>query len=172
MIASSSVLETEIATATPPPISLGSNGKQGYGKEMKALARVNPEQQPFARLREKKFGSNMYALGADATQSGSPIVYGNPHFPWTGSERLYMAHLTLPGQMDIEGVSLYGVPVILIGFNDNFAWSHTVSTAYRFTFYQLPLNPLNPKQYFYNGKLTDMTAVPLNVDVLQSDGKP
>jgi len=171
VIASSSVLETEIATATPPPISLGSNGKQGYGKEMKALARVSPEQQPFARMREKKFGSNMYALGADATQNGTPIVYGNPHFPWTGTERLYMAHLTLPGQMDIEGVSLYGVPVVLIGFNDNFAWSHTVSTAYRFTFYQLPLNPLNPKQYFYNGKLVDMTAVPLSVSVLQSDGK-
>jgi acyl-homoserine-lactone acylase len=166
------VLETEIATAQPPPISLGSlDRKQGYDQQMQALARVTPDQQPFARLREKQFGSNMYALGPAATQNGTPIVYGNPHFPWQGTERLYIAHMTLPGQMDIEGVSLYGVPVILIGFNDHFAWSHTVSTAFRFTFYQLALNPLDPKQYWYNGKLVDMTAVPLTVDVLQADGK-
>ncbi|WP_051749232.1 penicillin acylase family protein [Nevskia soli] len=166
VIASSSVLETEIATATPPPLSAKADS---YQKQMKALAQASPDDQPFARLRQKKFGSNMYALGADATDNGTPIVYGNPHFPWQGTERLYLAHMTIPGTMDIEGVSLYGVPVILIGFNDHFAWSHTVSTAFRFTFYQLPLNPLNPKQYFYDGKLTDVTAVPLSVDVLQSD---
>ena len=168
VIASSSVLETEIATAKPPALSAKADG---YQRQMKALAQASPDDQPFARLRQKKFGSNMYALGADATDNGTPIVYGNPHFPWQGTERLYLAHMTLPGKMDIEGVSLYGVPVILIGFNDHFAWSHTVSTAFRFTFYQLPLNPLNPKQYFYDGKLTDLTAVPLSVDVLQSDQK-
>ncbi|MFI4980818.1 MAG: penicillin acylase family protein [Nevskiales bacterium] len=166
VIASSSVLETEIATAKPPALSAKADG---YQRQMKALAQASPDDQPFARLHQKKFGSNMYALGADATDNGTPIVYGNPHFPWQGTERLYLAHMTIPGQMDIEGVSLYGVPVILIGFNDHFAWSHTVSTAFRFTFYQLPLNPLNPKQYFYDGKLTDVTAVPLSVDVLQSD---
>lgn len=172
VIASSSVLETQIATATPPPISLSrKDARHGYDRQMKALARANPDEAPFLQMHAKKFGSNMYALGAQATQNGTPILYGNPHFPWSGTERLYMAQLTIPGQMDIEGVSLYGVPVILIGFNDNLAWSHTVSTAYRFTFYQLPLNPLNPKQYFYNGKLVDMTAVPLSVQVLQADGK-
>ena len=177
VIASSSVLETEIATAKPPLLSAGRGaaakelGRREDARQRQALARVSPEEQPFARLRQKKFGSNMYGLGKDATQSGVPIVYGNPHFPWSGTERLYMAHLTIPGTMDIEGVSLYGVPVILIGFNDHFAWSHTVSTAFRFTFYQLALNPLNPKQYFYDGKLVDLTPNDLSVDVLQPDGK-
>ncbi|MDR3419271.1 MAG: penicillin acylase family protein [Nevskia sp.] len=167
VIASSSVLETEVATAQPPaPLAR----RDDFGREMKALARATPQDQPFARINDKKFGSNMYALGPQATDTGVPIVYGNPHFPWKGTERLYMAQMELPGQMNIEGVSLYGVPVILIGFNDTLAWSHTVSTAYRFTFYQLPLNPFKPTQYFYAGKLTNMTAVPLSVQVLQSDG--
>jgi len=169
VIASSSALETEIATATPP--LLGANGSADTpAAEQAALAAAKPSDQPFARLRTKKFGSNMYALGTQAT-GGEPIVYGNPHFPWTGTERLYLAHLTMPGTMDIEGVSLYGVPLVLIGFNDHLAWSHTVSTAYRFSLYQLALNPLKPTQYLYDGHSTDMTAVPLSVAVLAPDGK-
>ncbi|HET8882268.1 MAG TPA: penicillin acylase family protein, partial [Solimonas sp.] len=74
------------------------------------------------------------------------------------------------GKMDIMGASLYGVPLVLIGFNDKLAWSHTVSTAYRFTLYQNPVNPLNPMQYYYDGKAVDVTPVPLTIEVKQSDG--
>ena len=39
------------------------------------------------------------------------------------------------------GGGLFGVPLVLIGHNDDLAWSHTVSTAYRFTPFQLTLVP-------------------------------
>src|SRR3546814_11601039 len=68
------------------------------------------------------------------------------------------------------GASLYGPPAVLIGFNDHFAWSHTVSTASRFTLYELTLNPLNPKQYLYDGKLRDLTPVPVTIDIKNDDG--
>lgn len=126
---------------------------------------------PFAELQQKDhFGSNMYAIGKNGSASGQPIVFGNPHFPWRGTERLYISHNTIPGKIDIMGSALYGVPAVLIGFNDKVAWSHTVSTAYRFTLYELKLNPANPTQYLYDGGLRDMTAVPLTVQVKQSDG--
>ena len=139
------------------------------------LARLPAGTQPFARLRQKAMGSNMMALGPDATENGTPIVYGNPHFPWTGSERLYPVHLTVPGQMDVAGVSLYGSPIVLIGYNDHVAWSHTVSTAYRFTLYQLTLDPGSPTRYRYtdeHGRRTvkDLQAVPLTVAVKQANG--
>ena len=57
----------------------------------------------------------------------------NPHFPWDGPERFYQSHLTIPGEVNVSGGSLFGVPLVLIGHNDNLAWTHTVSTAYRFT---------------------------------------
>ncbi|MFX6645094.1 penicillin acylase family protein, partial [Acinetobacter baumannii] len=44
------------------------------------------------------------------------------------------------------------------------------STAYRFTLYELKLSPLKPTQYFYDGELRDMTAVPLSIQVRQADG--
>ena len=62
------------------------------------------------------------------------MVLGNPHFPWDGSERFFESQLTIPGKVNVSGASLFGVPVDqLIGHTDNLAWSHTVSTAYRFT---------------------------------------
>ena len=78
-------------------------------------------------------GSNAYGLGEEATADGSGMVLGNPHFPWQGAERFYQSHLTIPGKLNVSGASLFGVPLILIGHTDNMAWSHTVSTAFRFT---------------------------------------
>ena len=104
-------------------------------------------------------GSNAYGLGSEATANGSGMVLANPHFPWQGSERFYQAHLTIPGTLDVSGGSLLGVPLILIGHTQNMAWSHTVSTAYRFTPFQETLpNPLDPTQYLYDGQIRNMDA--------------
>ncbi len=168
ILASSGALVTEIATATPPAFVTAAPPNDPAG-QIEALKKLTPGKLPFKHLRDKAFGSNMYALGPEAT-GGEPIVFGNPHFPWIGTERFYFAHVTLPGTIDIAGVSLFGAPVVMIGFNDHLAWSHTVSTASRFTFYKLSVNRANPTQYTYDGRVENMTAVPLSVDVLNGDG--
>jgi acyl-homoserine-lactone acylase len=169
LIASSTVFMNEIATAAPL-LSLPKSGEPTLAQKQAALTANPGPFKYFTELRGKRFGSNMYALSKDTTQDGSSMVFGNPHFPWTGPERLYLAHATLPGEIDTMGVSLYGVPAVLIGFNDHFAWSHTVSTAYRFTFYELTLNPLNPYQYLYDGAFRDIEQVPITIDVKEADG--
>ncbi len=115
-------------------------------------------------------GSNAIALGKDATANGSGMLLGNPHFPWDGPERFYQSHLTIPGEVNVSGGSLYGVPLILIGHTDNLAWSHTVSTAYRFTPFQETINPLNPTQYLYDGQWKDMEQEPVTVQVRTDSG--
>ncbi|WP_370305896.1 penicillin acylase family protein [Sinimarinibacterium flocculans] len=169
IIASSTVLMNEIANARPL-LSLDKAGEPSEDEKRAALQADPGPLRYFTELRGQRFGSNMYALGREATQDGSSMVFGNPHFPWTGPERLYVAHATIPGELDIMGSSLYGVPAILIGFNDHFAWSHTVSTAYRFGLYELTLNPLNPLQYIYDGEIRDIEQIPITIDVLEADG--
>ena len=44
-----------------------------------------------------------WALGSEATENGSGMVLGNPHFPWQGSERFYQSHLTIPGKLNVSG---------------------------------------------------------------------
>lgn len=168
LIASSSVFVDAIAELQPPSstglMAQAPAAAMSEAELVKALGAS--ELRAFAPEARDKFGSNMYALGKDAVPAGQqPIVFGNPHFPWSGTERLYISHLTVPGKLDIMGASLYGVPAVLIGFTDHFAWSHTVSTAYRFTIYELTLNPDNPTQYVYDGLLRNMTPVALAVEV-------
>lgn len=173
LIASSAGFIDSFDAARPPA---------GSGEELKApqtgSAKSTPqdvergmrEMMPkFFEHRDGELGSNMYAFGKDLT-GGAGIQFGNPHFPWFGGERLYQVHLTIPGVMNVQGSSLYGVPVVLIGFTENFAWSHTVSTAYRFTPYQLKLKAGNPLVYVQDGVEKPITAVDSEVEVKQDDG--
>ncbi|MDP9182424.1 MAG: penicillin acylase family protein [Actinomycetota bacterium] len=109
-------------------------------------------------------GSNAVALGSGATANGHGLLLGNPHFPWVGSERFFQSHLTIPGEMDVAGGSLLGVPLINIGHTAHMAWSHTVSTAYRFTPFQETLVPGDPTSYLYDGVPTKMTSRTVTVE--------
>ncbi len=115
-------------------------------------------------------GSNMIGFGTAATGDGSPLLFGNPHWYWRGPDRFYQAQLTIPGTLNVSGTSFLGIPVILIGFNDNVAWSHTVSTARRFGFFQLTLASGDPTSYMRDGQAVKMKARSITVQVRQPDG--
>jgi acyl-homoserine-lactone acylase len=106
----------------------------------------------------ERAGSNAYAVGEQASQSSTGILLGNPHFPWQGNLRWFMSHLTMGDEYDVMGATLAGLPLNTIGFNANVAWSHTVSTGARFTFYELQLNPDNVMEYIYDGEARPLEA--------------
>jgi acyl-homoserine-lactone acylase len=102
-------------------------------------------------------GSNAVAVGKAGTRDHKHgMLLGNPHFPWLGTERFYDAQIHVPGKVNVTGAALFGVPLVLIGHNMTMAWSHTVSTAFRFTPYELTLVPGEPTEYLYNGKVRKM----------------
>jgi acyl-homoserine-lactone acylase len=115
-------------------------------------------------------GSNAYAIGADGSQTGHAMLLGNPHFPWQGSERFYVQHLTVPGQYDVMGASLQGVPLINVGFNKDVAWTHTVSTAQRFSLFELHLVKGDPYKYEFDGETRSIEANPVTIEVKLEDG--
>jgi acyl-homoserine-lactone acylase len=115
-------------------------------------------------------GSNAYGLGREATANRRGMVLANPHFPWDGAERLYQAHLTIPGELDASGASLYGVPAVLIGHTRGLAWSHTVASAWRFTPFELTLVPGDPYSYLVDGEPKRMSARTVTVRVRTEAG--
>ena len=115
-------------------------------------------------------GSNAVAIGRDGMKDRkSGLVLGNPHFPWLGTERFYQFQMTIPKKVNVSGAGLFGVPLALIGYTDNLAWSHTVSTAYRFTPIQLTIDPTDNTHYLVDGQSEAMT--PKNVTVDLGGGK-
>ncbi|SAL17710.1 penicillin acylase family protein [Caballeronia humi] len=115
-------------------------------------------------------GSNALAFGAPITHDDSSLLFGNPHWFWRGPDRFYQAQLTIPGVVNVAGVSFLGVPVIVLGFNDNVAWTHTVSTVRRFGLFQLTLDPADPTRYVVDGRSEPMTPVQITVQTRRPDG--
>ncbi len=110
------------------------------------------------RLRQER-GSNAVAVGSDRAAGARSLLLANPHFPWQGALRFYQLHLTLPGQLDVMGAALPGLPLVNIGFNRHLAWTHTVDTSAHFTLYRLALDPLRPRHY-----RVDDQSLPLRED--------
>ena len=126
---------------------------------------------PSGLVNPSSTGSNAWAVGADFVTGGEGgLLVGNPHFPWEGELRFWELHLTVPGELDVYGSNLIGLPGIGIGFTEEFAWSHTVSAGNRFTAYQLTLDPNDPTSYLVDGEARPMTPTDHSVEVLQPDG--
>jgi acyl-homoserine-lactone acylase len=113
--------------------------------------------------------SNGWALGRDLTETGRGMLLANPHYPWIGSNRFWEKHLTVPGDLDVYGANLLGIPGAGIGFNDAVAWTHTVSDGIRFTLYALDLVPGDPTRYRYGDEERAMTPVDVSVHVRGKD---
>ncbi len=156
LLASSQNFISDFVAAQPPT-------------EMMAAPAVSPEQAADAlkgspydvngdREDAAKLGSNALGVGEQDSRSGDGLVLANPHFPWKGIDRFWEFQLQIPGEMNAIGSSLMGFPAINIGHNRHVAWSHTVSTAQRFTLFELELDPGDPTSYMYDGQSIPMTS--------------
>lgn len=136
-------------------------------------ANLEPSDEPdttLADLRANRPGSNGWGIGRDRSHNGRGMLVANPHFPWEGELKLYESHIRVPGQLDVYGASLMGVVGVLIGFNPDVAWTHTVSDGQRLTVYNLEIDPDDPTRYIHDGQSRAMESVTHDVQVLQEDG--
>jgi len=125
---------------------------------------------PDAYVGEVGLGSNAYGLGREVTKSGKGMVLGNPHYPWDGPNRFYRTHFIIPGKLNVVGVSYVGMPLIRMGHTDKIAWSNTVSTARRYGYFELTLDPADPTRYRYEGQWVPMERKAVSIDVKRDGG--
>ncbi|MEP6296479.1 MAG: penicillin acylase family protein, partial [Ilumatobacter sp.] len=158
-----------IARAQPPAAPAAETGVPADGTRGRLPAGTGAVD--FGVLGNDDLGSNAWGIGSERTETGEGgILVANPHFPWEGELRFAETHLTVPGEIDIYGAQLTGLPGIGIGFTDGVAWSHTVSAGHRFTAYSLTLDPASPTSYLVDGVSRPMTATDHVVEILRPDG--
>ncbi len=69
-------------------------------------------------------GSNAWAISGKHTATGKPILANDPHLEFSAPSTWYQVHLQAAG-LNVTGVSLPGVPAVIIGHNDRIAWGVT-----------------------------------------------
>ncbi|MGD9599283.1 MAG: penicillin acylase family protein [Steroidobacteraceae bacterium] len=151
--------------AARPPTKGGDDAARSHAVAQSVLPHTMAWSERLRRL-----GSNAVALGRDATENGRGLLLGNPHYPWLGSLRFYQVHATIPGKLDVMGVTLGGLPVVVIGFNRHLAWTHTVNTSGHSSLYALQLTPGDPTKYRIDGVVEAMRRETVTVDVRGRDG--
>lgn len=145
-----------------PPVASFSN-EPGNRLQVTAAALSNAGK--IDNFVDTGLASNAWGIGSELTENGKGALLANPHFPYTGHRRLYQAQLTVPGYLNVNGAGLLGTAIPLISFNENLAWSHTVTTSRRFTWYELELKPGDPLTYIKDGVEKPITSRNIQIEV-------
>lgn len=140
----------------------------GQGEPVPALP--PPDLAVLEPVEKLPMGSNGWAIGADESETSGGALLSNTHFPMFGERQWHEFHLTLPGELDVYGVGLVGLPLVAMGFNEHIAWTHTVSNTPRFIPYLLTLQPGRATSYEVDGEYVPMTSHTYRIEVAQSEG--
>jgi penicillin amidase len=77
-----------------------------------------------ALRRDAAAGSNSWAAGAAHTVTGRALLANDPHLPPSVPGIWYLVDLRAPGY-HVAGVTIAGIPGVLLGHNDAIAWGAT-----------------------------------------------
>jgi penicillin G amidase len=99
-------------------------------------------------------GSNNWVLNGSHAKSGKPLLANDPHLAHSIPSVWYMIHLKAPG-LNVSGVSLAGLPLVVIGHNEHIAWGMTNTAPDVQDVYIESFNPVEPHKYLHNGQWID-----------------
>lgn len=107
--------------------------------------------------RPEGIGSNNWAVSGSKTESGYPILSNDPHLSLTLPSIWYEVQLHAPG-LNTYGVSLQGVPGVIIGFNENTAWGTTNTGADVMDWYEIKFRDASKKEYWHDNQWKPTTT--------------
>jgi penicillin G amidase len=96
-------------------------------------------------------GSNAWVVSGRLSSSGRPILANDPHLEWSLPAAWYQVHLKAPG-LNVTGVSLPGLPCVIIGHNARIAWG---VTNLGFDVQDLYIEKIDPQsgRYLFRGQV-------------------
>jgi penicillin amidase len=90
-------------------------------------------------------GSNAWAVTAERTRTGAPMLASDPHLDSRMPGLLHVSHV-VGGRFDVIGANVPGVPLVAMGHNRDLAWGITAGLADVSDLYVETLNPEQPTQ--------------------------
>ncbi|WP_176523487.1 penicillin acylase family protein [Bacillus thuringiensis] len=95
--------------------------------------------------------SNAWVVDGTKTASGKPLLAGDPHLGQTLPSIWYEMEVSSPNY-SFSGVSVPGIPLVLIGKNQQISWSLTNGQNQQTFYYIEKTSSKHPNKYFWEGK--------------------
>ena len=115
--------------------------------------------------------SNAWAANGPAVAGGRSMLAGDPHLPQTIPSIWYQVALAAPGYA-VSGVSVPGLPGVLLGHNQHIAWSLTDTQNQATLFYTERTSKSRPGQYYWDGAWRRMRQVHYTIAVRGGAAQP
>ncbi|MDP5278907.1 penicillin acylase family protein [Sphingomonas sp. DG1-23] len=96
-------------------------------------------------------GSNAWTIAPSRSATGRPILANDPHLGIGGFGPRHVAHLSAPG-LDVIGGGSPGLPGIMQGHTDRFAFGRTNFHIDQLDLFVLELHPDDPERYRHDGE--------------------
>lgn len=103
-------------------------------------------------------GSNNWAVSGSKTASGHPMLCNDPHLRLTLPSIWFECQIQT-SDMNAYGVTVPGLPGVLIGFNENVAWGETNVGQDANDWYQIQWTDSTRTAYFLDGKIRQADLV-------------
>ena len=137
-------------TIIPPEIKKFAQINTNFIKTDKAFRK-------FIGMTGTHLGSNNWVVSSQMSASGKPIIANDPHLAYRAPGIWYAAVIKSP-TWNAAGVTLPGVPGIVIGKNDNISWTLTSIMTDETDFYFETLDSSRTK-YLLDGSWKDLVVI-------------
>ncbi|MFW9996725.1 MAG: penicillin acylase family protein, partial [Candidatus Odinarchaeota archaeon] len=113
-------------------------------------------------------GSNTWTVSGEKSVTGKPFLCNDMHLQLMMPSLWYECHLSA-GDYNVTGVTLPGIPLVMVGHNASIAWGMTLSYMDIEDLFIEKMNPENPHQYEYHGEWVNAEVIEETIAVKGRD---
>jgi penicillin amidase len=109
-------------------------------------------------------GSNEWAIAGSKTVTGKPLFCNDMHLELMAPSLWYPVHL-VGGAFNVTGVSLPGIPLVMVGHNAHIVWGMTLAYTDCEDLFVERFDPQNPHRYQYRDEWLEAEVIPEPITV-------
>ncbi len=147
---------------------------QGMADPFGQLAELIPVERAmraFIGINGAHIGSNAWAIAGSRTATGKPMLANDPHLTHTAPCRWFQVVMNYAGNR-VAGVTLPGMPFVIIGRNNDVAWGLTSLMADETDFYIEQLDSARRTTMLVDGRWEKLRMIRDTIAVKDSAGVP
>lgn len=128
---------------------------------------VNESYRKYFGINNSHSGSNSWVISGDKSESGKPILANDPHLAFQAPSKWYEAHIR-GGNVDVTGMTLPGIPAVIIGHNNSIAWGMTNLMNDDNDFIILDIDSSDNSRYKYKNQTIRLDSITERIPVKDS----